>query len=516
MPGIIQRLLSAVSPSAQTRAAPSARTVELAAALDSVRNRNGGRRASMRRFDGAVVDRLTASWLATGQTIDLELRSDLDRLRVRSRDLFKNNEYAKKFGRLVRNNVVGSEGFSLQVRAKGADGKLDSADSTAVETAFWRWCRPEHCDVTRQRSFADVCRSLMLGIARDGEYLVRKVRGGGEFGLRLQILDVNRLDTTFNREAVQGQNAVVMGVELDQYRAPVAYHILTSVNSLRRERERIPASEMLHGFMPIEDEQTRGVPWLHAAMRRLNDLNGYREAAVIAARIGASKMGFFVSPDGEPPTSDGQDSDGNFVTQAAPGEFEVVPTGYDFKSFDPAYPHDQFDAFCKAALRGIASAAGVSYPSLGNDLEGVNFSSIRAGVLEERDEWMVIQNWFITAFLVPIYEEWLEMALMRGAIRLPAGSPLPASKLGKYQEHQWQGRRWQWVDPLKDIEAAVTAIEHRLASPQQIAAQTGRDLEEVVTDISQFNELLAKHGVSPPPSTVKPATPAVPSVEGDE
>lgn len=509
--GLLDRLLP-------SRATPAKgdplRTRQLADAIDTARTR----RMAVRRFDGAQVDRLTASWLSTGQAIDAELRGQLDRLRARSRDLFKNNEYAKKFGRMVRTNVVGSEGFGLQVRAVGSNGKPDTADNGAVESAFWRWSRAEHCDAARRQSFADLCRTLTMGLARDGEFLVRMIRGRGEFGLQLQVLNVDRLDTSMNRAATPGNNAIVMGVEIDQYLAPVAYWLITSMTPTQRQHERVPADEIIHRFIPIEDEQTRGVPWLHAAMRRLHDLNGYREAAVIAARIGASKMGFFTSPDGQPHTGEAGEgaSAGDFITEVAPGEFDVLPTGYDFKTFDPTYPHDQFGAFCKEAVQGIASAAGVSYPSLASNLEGVNFSSIRAGVLEERDEWMVIQNWFITAFLVPVYEAWLELALMRGAITLPSGSPLPAAKKAKYLDHQWQGRRWQWVDPLKDINAAVVAINNRLASPQQIAAQSGRDIEEVVDDIARFNELLAAKGVSPPTSTASPAAAAPAPAEEDE
>lgn len=517
MPGLIPRLRAAFSP---PRPHQVTRTTELAAAMDTARTL-ARPRTGARRFDAAVVDRLTASWVAAGNAIDQELSGELDRLRNRSRDLFKNNEYAKKFGRMVRNNVVGAEGFALQCRSVGSNGKLDTADNNAIEAAFWRWSRPGNCDITGRQSFVDICRSVALALPRDGEYLVRKVRGGGEFGFCLQVMDVSRLDTTYNRAPKQGQNAIVMGVELDRYRRPVFYHVLTSSAMFgKREREAIPASEILHGFMAIEDEQTRGVPWMHAGMRRVNDLNGYREAAVIAARVGASKMGIWETPDGGPPPG-GEESganDGNFVTDATPGHFDFAPPGYKLHTYDPTYPHDQFDAFCKGALRGIASAWGVSYNSLANDLEGVNFSSIRSGVLEERDEWMVIQNWLITAFLVPIFEEWLEMALLRGAIRLPGGvAVLPASKLSKYLDHQWQGRRWQWVDPKKDIEASIAAIENRLASPQMIAAQTGRDIEEVVDDIARFNELLAAKGVTAPVAKTqqKPAAPD-PDDEADD
>lgn len=457
--------------------------------------------AGLRRFDAAIVNRLTASWLSVNTSIDAELRTDLDRLRARSRDLFKNNEYAAKFGRTVKSNVIGPEGFRFQARAADA-GNLDIMANKAIEKAFWQWSRPDQCDVRGKRSFADLCAAAMLAVARDGEYLIRKRRGAGAgfFGYQLQLLDVDRLDTLYNVMPGNGRNAVINGVEVDQWRKPVAYHLWNrhpgEAADAERQRARVPADEIFHGFIPLEDEQTRGVPWLHAVMRRMNDLNGYREAAVIAARIGAAKMGFFTAPDGDPSAvADEKTKDGEFITEATPGTFGVVPAGYDFKTFNPDYPHEQFDAFCKAALRGIASGIPGSYHSLANDLEGVSFSSIRSGTLEERDEWMAIQRWLITSLLVPVYEDWLDMALLRGAVLLPNGSALPLAKKTKFLDHQWQGRRWQWVDPLKDMAASVLAIENGLASPQQIAAQTGRDIEEVIDDLATFQQLLKARGV---------------------
>ena len=454
-----------------------------------------------RAFDGARVDRLTASWIATNTSIDQELRSDLDRLRARSRDLFKNNEYAAKFGRLVRNNLVGPEGFILHARATDPSGKLDTAANRSIELAFWDWCKPRHCDVIGRRAFVDIVRMAVVSMARDGEFLIRRVRGRGKYGYQLQPLNVDRLDTTLNRAPSASQNAILMGVEVDSARMPMAYHIWTadvSAGSVaRRERERVPADDILHGFVGQEEEQTRGVPWLHAAMRILNDLKGYREAAVIAARVGASKMGMYIAPDGVPPNGE-EGSDGNFTTDATPGQFDVAPPGYDFKTYDPTYPHDQFDAFCKGTLRGIASAAGVAYTSLANDLTDVNFSSIRSGVLDERDEWMVLQNIVINQLLVPIYEDWLDQALMRGMIRMPNGSALPAAKRDKFADHIWQARRWQWVDPMKDIRAAILAIGNGLASPQQIAMQTGRDIEDVLDDLADFMALAKSKGITLP------------------
>jgi len=51
-----------------------------------------------------------------------------------------------------------------------------------------------------------------------------------------------------------------------------------------------------------------------------------------------------------------------------------------FVNVDSDYPHQMYSAFVKAHLQGIASGLGISYHALANDLEGVNYSSIRAGV----------------------------------------------------------------------------------------------------------------------------------------
>lgn len=478
-------------------------------------------RIGQRRFEAAAINRLTATWNAGSASMDEDLRSNLDAVRNRSRDLFKNDAYAVKFGRMVRNNVVGSQGFVLQAAAVENDGKPDAAANLAIENAWYRQCRPGNFEVTGKLSGDDFFRTSVVGLARDGEILIRKVRGAGrgEFGYQLQLLDPARLDTNLNREATPGSNAIIMGVEVDQFRAPVAYHLFKSLRSSphSRERERIPATDILHLFVPWDVEQTRGLPWMHAGMHLLRQLGGYREAAVIAARVGASKMGIYTATDPNVlPPNEGENDKGEFVTTAEPGTFEVAPQGYTLETWDPAYPHDQFDVFCKAALRGIGSAFGVAYNSLGNDLEGVNFSSIRSGVLEEREEWMVIQAWLIAVALTPIFEDWLSWALIGGHVRLPNGSALPAGKIDKFKTHTWQARRWSWVDPLKDVEASVMAIDNLLASPQQIAAQQGRDIVDVLDDIKRFRDMVKERGIELPQPKAKQTAAAPEPAVADE
>jgi len=485
--------------------------------IDRMAARLGFRRIagqqSVRRYEAAVVDRLTASWRADTASIDRELRADLNRLRARARGLFRDNEYAKKFGRMVATNVVG-QGFVLQSRPMDGPSVVDQMAADAIESSWADFCRPANCDVRGKLGLARMYQLVARVVARDGEALIRLVRGAGKYGLQLQLIDIDRLDTECNQSRTATQPEIVMGVELDLVGRPIAYHVFEShpngaVESSRR-RMRIPAKEIVHCFVPDDVEQTRGVPWMHAAMRRLNDLGGYREAAVIAARIGASKMGFYKTPEGSlagisDGTTQGSDGSEQFVTNAEPGEFARLPSGWEFQAFDPQYPHEQFDAFNKACLRGISAAMGVSYNSLANDLEGVNFSSIRSGVLEERDHWMVLQDWFIEAVVDPIFEVWLESALLRGVITQPGKSgpvALPAAKRDKFMGHTFQGRRWGWVDPVKDVQASILAIEANLTTATDVAARAGVDFQDVLATKQREQALLEAYGLQSKPVSV--------------
>lgn len=452
-----------------------------------------------RPFQAAGVDRLTASWLASRKSINDELLSDLDALRGRAREVAKNNGYGRKFLKMVARNVVGPKGFTLQARVMDRPGTPDSGANAAVELAFFTWAKRGSSEITGRMSFADLCRTVIRAVARDGEALLCMVRGTearNPEGFALQLIDVARLDTQRNQKAGNGSNAIIMGIEIDAYQRPVGYWIKEHPEAGSSGAKRYPAADILHLYVQDEPEQVRGIPWMHAAMLDTHDLGEFNRSALLAARKGADTLGFIVSPNGDASVlADEEDADGIPMQISAPGTYDVLPEGYDIRTPDAQYPHAAYDPFTKAILRRISSGLDVSYNSLANDLEGVNFSSIRAGVLEERDEWTQIQNWFIDALLEPVYAEWFARAMTAGVIVLENGAALPLAKAAKFAAHEWQGRRWQWVDPLKDIDAARKSIQTGVASPQMIAAQNGVDAEDVLNAIAAFEAMQARLGV---------------------
>lgn len=466
--------------------------------------------AAKRSYAAAQVNRLTQGWSTVSASANSDIHRSLDAVRARSRQLARDDEYVKHWLSMVATNVVGPNGFRFQARVYDQPNKPDTLANNALEEAWLKFCRKGVCEVTGKLSMDMLERLAILAAARDGEALIQIVRGkdaGNPFGIAFQLLDVDRLATSLNQPAEEGRNAIRMGVELNRYGRPVAYHLKSAhpgdlyqtSGIMGAHTQRIPAEDIIHEFVADRPEQVRGMPWAHASMLRLNNLGGYEEAAVIAARVGASKMGFFTTPDGDGSvvgtgTEDGTEQ-GEFVMDADPGVFQTLPDGVDFKPFNPDYPTAMYADFVKANLRGVASGLGVAYHALANDLEGVSFSSIRSGTLTERDMWMMIQEWFAQSLLDRMHSEFLRSALAFGQVIMPNGSSLPLSKLDKFMAHTWQGRRWEWVDPRADIEADIAAINAGLKSPQSVAAKLGLDYEDLLIEIKAAADLRKAIGV---------------------
>jgi lambda family phage portal protein len=460
-------------------------------------------------FDAGIVGRFNTNWVGTIESIDWSLRTSLNLLQRRSRDLAINSSYGAKFIKMGRTNVVGPNGFKMQVRSfdymKDGTKKMDNLANAAIERHFADWQRAENCDIANRLSFKDICDLYVTCLMRDGEVLIRKVYGeeAGKYGFQLQVLDIERLDVNKN-EYLGDNRSIKMGVEVDKYNRPVAYWLLNSppgdyfsINSSLRNYERVPASDIYHHFVSERAEQTRGYPWLTPSMEAIKDLGAVQHATLTAVRAGASKMGFFTTPDGDGGSiADAEGPRGELYSDMDPGKMGVLPPGVDFKPFDPAFPDAVYSDFTKTALRSISTGIGVSYNSLANDLEGVNFSSIRAGVLEDRDNWMAVQRFVIENFLKNVGELWLKMALLKSAITLPNGSALPVSKFNKFNQITWQARRWPWVDPLKDIQASTEAINNGLRSRRNVCADLGSDIDDVFNQLAEEEAMIQQLGLT--------------------
>lgn len=450
-------------------------------------------------FKGAVVDRLSSDWPTRILTADAALRTSLRLLRARSRDLERNNNVAKAFKKALVRNVLGSGGIKLQMKVKNPNGSSDKLANRLIEEAWKTYCEEKFCDYTRKQTWRGMEEMALTRVAFDGETLaeIQEDTPDNKFRVALKFHEPDLMDETFTEDRKTSQ--IIMSVETDARQRAIAYWLLgrhpgedyTSFNRTNPVRSPISADKCMHLLMRERPTQTRGCPWLCAGMVDVRMLDGYKEAELVAARVSASKAGFITKqfPEGMayPETEDGQRQ-----MEVEPGVIEELPMGANFTPWDPSHPNQAFGDFIKAVLRSIAGGLGMSYTTLSSDLEGVNYSSIRAGLLEEREEWIQIQQWMISEFHRPFFRKWLTSAIAYGAINLPL------SKIEKFRSADtWCGRRWAWVDPEKDIRASLMAVEGGLRSRRRIVAESDAgDFEDVLAEISEDNAMAKDAGVT--------------------
>ena len=124
--------------------------------------------------------------------------------------------------------------------------------------------------------------------------------------------------------------------------------------------------------------------------------------------------------------------------------------------------------------------------------------------------WKRLQTFLIDRLCTRVYAEWLPMAMLSG------GVALPYDRLQRYLDAAaWQGRRWQWVDPLKDVQCARSEIEGGITSVSRVIREKGNDPDEVLAEIRRERELYGDvfallKVASGPAAPAAPADPAKP------
>lgn len=456
-------------------------------------------KAASRGYTGAVYNRLT-SWRPTSTSQDAETRVALRSLRNNSRDLVRNDDYAKAAVRLIVGNVIG-RGVSMQSQIMQKRGtKADKKLNLLVEKAWTNWCKADNCHVAGKLSFASIQRLFMRSVVESGEVLVRLIFdkfGSSPIPLALEILEGDQLceDETFVR-APNG-NDVRMGVESDKWGRPVAYWIYeyhpgdVYYRSQRPTPIRVPASEIIHGFVCDRPGQTRGIPWLHSGMSRLNNLGGMIEGELIATRAQANVIGFRKTADTEGTYKGYEKSEVGHEYYMEPGMIEVLGPDEDFVGFSPSRPGTGFNPFVQLMLRGFGVGNGISYESVSGDYTNTSYSSARTSMINERDWWQILQQWFTETLLDRLYPIWFDQAVLAGVLPIADYDLRPDF----YSCPRWIPRGWAWVDPEKETKSSILGARAGLTSITRELAKQGLDIEEVLEERRREQELAAAMGV---------------------
>jgi lambda family phage portal protein len=490
----------------QNRPAPKPRARKAKAPARAV----GAGPLGARMYQTAKQSRLTAGWGTSNTSADSELVTSLTALRNRSRALVRDSAYAKRAKTIIVNNVIGAA-IGMQAQVKTARGKLNQRVNDAIEDAWTEWAGAERCHTGGELDFADLERQAMGQVFEAGEVIVREhyaPLADSAVPYALELIEAERIADEFQFPSLPvgptGAGTILrMGVEVDRFYRPVAAWIRERhPGELRFQAgidrlERVPIEQLHHLRVIDRWPQTRGEPWMHAVARKLNDMDGYSEAEIIAARAAACYMGVVEQPEGDNPLGGHKQDDGSFEVTLESGVVVRLRAGEKFSSFMPNRPNAAMDPFMRLMLREVAAGVGPSYESLSRDYSQSNYSSSRLALLDDRDLWRVLQGWFIRRFRAAVHRRWLQQAVLARAISAIAVEEYALNRR-KFEAVRFKTRGWSWIDPNKEVEAFKAAENAGYLTKTQIIAQTGNgyDLEDVLDEREQELALIKEKGLS--------------------
>ena len=430
-------------------------------------------------YDGAGHGKRLGNWHPSSSSINTLLALSLSTLRSRSHDLVRKNPYAANAVDSIVSNCIGT-GIKPQSKSKDAEFRKK------IQELWLNWT--DEADSAGLCDFYGLQSLVLRSVIESGECFVRlKIdKSNATVPLKLQILESEHLDSSKDN-ILQNGNIVRSGIEFDKSWKRVAYYLYREhpgesslLTNLNIDSVRIPAKEILHIYRPLRPGQIRGEPWLSNVLLKLHELDQYEDAELVRKKTAAMFAGFVTRLDSESEMfgEGSANNSGQAFAGLEPGTMQFLDPGEDVKFSSPADVGGTYEAFIKQQLRATAVGLGISYEMLTGDLSSVNYSSIRAGLVEFRRKCGMLQhNLIVFQLCRPIWNRWLELAILSDAVKIPQD---PSFSLVK-----WIPPGFAWVDPQKEVVSQLNAVKAGFKSRTEGISEFGYDIEEIDDEIQK-------------------------------
>ena len=421
-----------------------------------------------------------------GRHADTETLWDLPILRNRSRELNRDDPIGSGLTLEFTKKIVGC-GLNPQARTPSP------LKNTRIEKVFR--------ELSMNLSPADAlpygalqqmrCRKLL----EDGELFVKRSVFNDE--MKSETIEADRVMTPSGVAAELislgfPNHKVVDGVEKDENEIPVAYWVrkafafqqsvktaplaqaaMMGVSFNISDFDRVTPDQIQHVKLTTRPGQTRGVPFMHAVMQDIRDLDLLILASLKRTQLAACMAVFIESSDAVedilPVTAEtygyqmDQDINPGMIFKLFPGE--------SVKFLHPNFPAFDLENFIKTLARRIGAALGVSYMTVLQDWADANYSAARQQSLIDQPTFSRYRD-----LLKPIFA-WERAAVLEHAVL--------TGKLGRMGPEdidavEFLDPRQPWIDPEKDAKAIEIQLELGLTTLRDEASALNRDWEDLI------------------------------------
>lgn len=415
-------------------------------------------------------------------------------LRQRSRMLYMAAPIAASAVKTNRTNVVGN-GLKLKCTIDrnrlGMTQEAAEAWQKKTEAEFEMWASKKNaCDATGINDFYGIQQLCLVSSLLSGDSFVLLKHYERTklmpYSLRLHVIEADRIRTptdkavtypSYTTGKTEDGNYIYDGVETDKNGMVQAYHVAntypydftgggTKFTRVKAYGDNTELPNILHIMESERPDQYRGVPYLAQVIEPLLQLRRYTESEIMAALIQSFYTAFITTQD-DPNSipfnevSDEVSEDENEYELAA-GTINILKPGEGVTFSSPTHPETGFDAFVRSMCSQVGGSLEIPVDLLLKQFNS-SYSASRAALLEAWKAFRMRREWLTNDLCRPTYEVWLTEAIALGRISAPGFLTDPIIRRA-YLASDWIGPSQGQLDPVKEVNAAILAIEAGLST----------------------------------------------------
>jgi len=397
---------------------------------------------------------------------------------------------------LLRNNPllrVGTARFRASCIGGGGkivfDPKLFSEDFIQ---SFTEWT--QYCDFDGNTNFAGIQALDVTTMLLDGTgYIVRR-RTFHPIPFQLQVVSPLSLATEMER---LGKGSYVRGGILYAKNGKIKKYAFYKLPRDHPEFDEesvnwLPAADVISIRDVIHAGQSSAQPWISAGADFAKQYKDNQTVEIksrmkrIAQQVYALKSDEGSPTPGAPSVSKKPEKLAHKV-----GGVTILNGVKDIKTASPAEIAGNYQEHNNQVLRMIAGLLGITYEQLTGDLTQVNYSSIRAGMINHRQFIGQLRDIVLEPAFNKILGWFIEGYHLKTGIELPGYFENPY----KYLDPQWIWPEWEEIDPLKAAKALVEELNNDIKSIEEVANGRGKTLDQHLDGIKRSQDAKDKRGI---------------------
>jgi len=473
----LDRMIAAVSPALASRRVKARVDHELRLAM--------AQRAAERftAWEAADNDRLRGErWVVSRHSSNDQLQDELERLVERALDLYRNDSFAASAINGRVDNVIGG-GIRPQCRVQPERGILTPKQAeefrSMSEWYFTKWAEAEQ--FWDKQRMLERCNSIW---GESWLHMADDSNPAKPTTLTVSVINPSRIPVvTLAKQRPDERRR--LGIRLDQQNRPVSAFVRRSLPydsyQIDLTEDEVSLEDLLHCYEEQTPGQLRGTPWLAPAMAKLKDLKDFVYANLIAEQVAACH-GAFITGVTDPVTLAEAGRSRSNLEDLAPGSIQYLADGEGIAFSDPARPGTTLAPYVEWALHGVAASLRYPYELLAKQFTN-NYSGGRLALIDGRITFKVWQSILIEQVFRKLWARFIDRAVIQGL--LPIDPVKYEENRDHFLQHQWIPPGWPWVDPQKEVQADILAIEAGLTTQTESLASRGRDFDETLQQIER-------------------------------